>query len=436
MLLRVNILDYPSGVCIFQKLWRWKGDDNLSIVCKVIVAFFKLSKSLGDKGDATYALFDPPPPALTKPDLKWFAPKRERPKPVIRCMFAKEDHVIVAVFHDQRGDFAMVQKLIQAILRLFMDNFRADAAGFRQVFDDMVDEKMCKRLTITQEDLLEKFKGFDGMLEKLEEREAFERWIREQRLERAYQSGGTASFDSRDMSLLLNDPRYKNASFEEENNSSNNSPNNSSNNVLNGSNSNGTPSSSSASASSSSTSASQQHQREQTAENKTETNNTTSIRTSTDKAGEKEKEKQETANGTVKSEKESLPASQLEEKEEDAKKTEEESEKRKKEEKKERRKSKDDKKEKRKSIKNEKKEESKLNKEERRKERKDSKKEKKDKRKGDESGKHSRKKYLVDSMKKKGKAAKDFIVASEEKDDDEERDGKEHHHKKRKGTAH
>ncbi len=49
-LLRVIIVDYPTGICLFDKIWTWKGEPNTSGVAKVIVAFYKLSQSLGGKG--------------------------------------------------------------------------------------------------------------------------------------------------------------------------------------------------------------------------------------------------------------------------------------------------------------------------------------------------------------------------------------------------
>lgn len=51
-LLRVVVVDYPTGIALFHHSWSWKGDPNLPGVAKVIVALYKLSQSLGGRGGA------------------------------------------------------------------------------------------------------------------------------------------------------------------------------------------------------------------------------------------------------------------------------------------------------------------------------------------------------------------------------------------------
>ncbi len=49
-LLRVMVVDYPTGIALFHHTWAWKGDPNVPGIAKVIVALYKLSQSLGGRG--------------------------------------------------------------------------------------------------------------------------------------------------------------------------------------------------------------------------------------------------------------------------------------------------------------------------------------------------------------------------------------------------
>jgi hypothetical protein len=55
-LLRVMVVDYPTGIALFHHTWAWKGDPNVPGIAKVIVALYKLSQSLGGRGGTFFTL--------------------------------------------------------------------------------------------------------------------------------------------------------------------------------------------------------------------------------------------------------------------------------------------------------------------------------------------------------------------------------------------
>lgn len=109
-LLRVMVVDYPTGIALFHHTWAWKGDPNVAGIAKVIVAFYKLSQSLGGRGgtfftpsfhmwggvftlressdfiifhcftspDTNYVLFDPPPEGRRRSQQDLYSIKSKR----------------------------------------------------------------------------------------------------------------------------------------------------------------------------------------------------------------------------------------------------------------------------------------------------------------------------------------------------------------------
>lgn len=49
-LLRLNICDAKTGICIFEKIWSWSGTSVSEGICKLVLTFHKISKEIGDNG--------------------------------------------------------------------------------------------------------------------------------------------------------------------------------------------------------------------------------------------------------------------------------------------------------------------------------------------------------------------------------------------------
>ncbi|ELR24334.1 uncharacterized protein ACA1_165240 [Acanthamoeba castellanii str. Neff] len=159
-LLRVMVVDYPTGIALFHHTWAWKGDPNVAGIAKVIVAFYKLSQSLGGRGDTNYVLFDPPPEGRRRSQQDLYSIKSKRAsggaglrpmiasprprKPRIRCVFSKVDHVVVGLFHEIGDKLELPRQCGDAILREFVAQYGDKLASMRHIFEDMIDEKKAR----------------------------------------------------------------------------------------------------------------------------------------------------------------------------------------------------------------------------------------------------------------------------------------------------
>jgi len=189
-LLRVLVTDYPTGVALFHHSWHWKGEPHIPGVAKVLVALYKLSHSLGGKGDARYVLFDPPPEGRRRSQHETYSRQTKRSsgagfrpimggprsrKPRIRCVFSKAGHVIVGLFHEIGDKLELPKQCGDAILREFVSHYSGKLDSLRQTFDDMIDEKKVRDCALTQEQVLELFVDFERTLNTIEEVVEFSR---------------------------------------------------------------------------------------------------------------------------------------------------------------------------------------------------------------------------------------------------------------------
>jgi hypothetical protein len=185
------VVDYPTGIALFHHTWSWKGDPNVPGVAKVIVALYKLSQSLGGKGDTKYVLFDPPPEGRRRSQQDLYSLKSKRAsggaglrpmmasprprKPRIRCVFSKTDHVVVGLFHEIGDKLELPKQCGDAILREFVGQFGDKLASMRHIFEDMIDEKKVRDCAMTQEQVLDNFAEFENNLNAIEEVVEFNR---------------------------------------------------------------------------------------------------------------------------------------------------------------------------------------------------------------------------------------------------------------------
>jgi hypothetical protein len=185
------VVDYPTGIALFHHTWSWKGDPNVPGIAKVIVALYKLSQSLGGRGDTNYVLFDPPPEGRRRSQQDLYSIKSKRAsggaglrpmiasprprKPRIRCVFSKLDHVVVGLFHEIGDKLELPRQCGDAILREFVAQYGEKLASMRHIFEDMIDEKKVRDCAMTQEQVLETFTDFDNNLHLIDEVAEFNR---------------------------------------------------------------------------------------------------------------------------------------------------------------------------------------------------------------------------------------------------------------------
>lgn len=160
-------------------------------IAKVIVALYKLSQSLGGRGDTNYVLFDPPPEGRRRSQQDLYSIKSKRAsggaglrpmiatprprKPRIRCVFSKMEHVVVGLFHEIGDKLELPRQCGDAILREFVAQYSDKLASMRHIFEDMIDEKKVRDCAMTQEQVLESFADFENNLHLIDEVAEFNR---------------------------------------------------------------------------------------------------------------------------------------------------------------------------------------------------------------------------------------------------------------------
>ncbi|KAN0037192.1 hypothetical protein ACTFIV_002528 [Dictyostelium citrinum] len=59
-LLRLNVCDSVTGICFYEKIWKWSGTSIAEGICKLVLTFHKLSNEVGDTGEVKGVLFEAP----------------------------------------------------------------------------------------------------------------------------------------------------------------------------------------------------------------------------------------------------------------------------------------------------------------------------------------------------------------------------------------
>eukprot|EP01124_Arcella_intermedia_P001672 TRINITY_DN10916_c0_g1_i2.p1 TRINITY_DN10916_c0_g1~~TRINITY_DN10916_c0_g1_i2.p1 ORF type:complete len:152 (+),score=1.12 TRINITY_DN10916_c0_g1_i2:6-461(+) len=98
--LRCNILEATSGVCLFDKTWSWEAKSAAGDISNLILTFVKIAGQLGEDDEVNHVLFTKPTQNVTTRKIT-----RRRAKPLdesqIRLAIKKGSGIVVGVFHRQ-----------------------------------------------------------------------------------------------------------------------------------------------------------------------------------------------------------------------------------------------------------------------------------------------------------------------------------------------
>jgi len=163
-LLRCNILESTTGVCLFDKLWDWAEEKSApGDVSKLILAFVQISGQLGDTDIVHQVLFTEPQQNIGR-NLTRRRPKQKAASQ-IRLALKKGDGIIVGIFHRQpkirtsRKEFyTLVDAFIDLIRTAFVEKYEKEYSKMGDVFRDIAHQK--NKQPLTQADVLKKFIGF------------------------------------------------------------------------------------------------------------------------------------------------------------------------------------------------------------------------------------------------------------------------------------
>eukprot|EP01117_Protostelium_nocturnum_P002711 TRINITY_DN1357_c0_g1_i2.p1 TRINITY_DN1357_c0_g1~~TRINITY_DN1357_c0_g1_i2.p1 ORF type:complete len:246 (-),score=78.95 TRINITY_DN1357_c0_g1_i2:83-781(-) len=193
-LMRLEILDAKGGVCLYEKVWKWSGVSRPEGLCKLVLTFYQISKEIGDTGEVSQVLFEPPDKVVSGSklvnnasgfgsqgkgvggtakggsgaqrganryigSLKGGRQSNRNQQPNIRLASSRNATTIAAIFHEVGDDLNVVKNLSKAILNDFENMFGQKMKDSRGAIDEAAeDERKTK-------DIMEMFTGFDSMAE-------------------------------------------------------------------------------------------------------------------------------------------------------------------------------------------------------------------------------------------------------------------------------
>jgi len=171
VLLRLNISDSKTGICIFEKIWNWSGTSVAEGICKLVLTFHKISKETGDSGEVSGVLFETPPNSkdVSKQPSSSSSSLSKRSKavasPFIALACNKDDQIGVSVFHDQTDNNDTVQTYVKSILAEFIKLNGKELTGLRSTLDSMIDNP---NPLAKPEEIIVRFKQFDAVAEHIQ----------------------------------------------------------------------------------------------------------------------------------------------------------------------------------------------------------------------------------------------------------------------------
>jgi len=170
----MNILDIKTGVCLFEQLFKWKGQSSTEGVCKLILTFTKISRDIGDNGVVHQVFFEPINQQPATRERAFSTGARYQQNSIrnkshgsekvpeaqgnIQLTCAKDENVIIATFHEADDSVDLVRKYVNGVLGDWVDEYGKKVKEMRDIFDSMVDEKREKLMSYLQ--VLDKFKDF------------------------------------------------------------------------------------------------------------------------------------------------------------------------------------------------------------------------------------------------------------------------------------
>lgn len=163
MLWRVDIIDSKTGICLFERIWKWSGPCNpetSASICNLILTFYMFSKEL-DSGEVSVAEFSPEL-LSSRPGGRGAA----RGSSAVRMSCRRNDPLIVAAFHNVRDDVEAIGDFLAKAEEEFIERHGEQHASMRGQLDSMVDEHLESQCT--QMDVFKNFEEFDGNVKKLQ----------------------------------------------------------------------------------------------------------------------------------------------------------------------------------------------------------------------------------------------------------------------------
>ena len=178
--MRLNVIDKESGVCLYERVWKWKrsvgaGTSVRTGVCNLILTFLAMKASLNDAGEsAKYVIFK---------QAKGGGKKSERRNAQsavvsgafssthqIRLVFIEKWGVLAALFHDASMDWELVQTFLEKTLSGFCEKYEGEVDPLREDLEAIAAEEDKPGASAghrTQEEIIQIFIGFDSFVSSL-----------------------------------------------------------------------------------------------------------------------------------------------------------------------------------------------------------------------------------------------------------------------------
>ena len=155
---RILIIDFPSGIYLYEKVVQWEGESPSSGVSNLIISIFQMGQSLG-KGNPTSISFEENAVENRSNDLK----KGNR---AMKCSLGTLEYhdgrlLIVCVFHSPQLAVDKASTIANQIAFQFEKSFGSNLLSVMNNLDDLVDEKKKSGSLITEADIRQTFSSFN-----------------------------------------------------------------------------------------------------------------------------------------------------------------------------------------------------------------------------------------------------------------------------------
>jgi len=186
-LMRIEILEAKSGVCIFEKIWKWSGVSSTEGICKLILTFHQISREIGDTGEVAQVLFESLSSGQPKERLSGGTHKTHKKTASrtlksqigslkskgetesaqeIRLACDKDNNLIVATFHESSDQVTDVNQFTKAVLNEFGKHYGELIVKMKDTFEILSDENL-ENSSISRREVMQKFEDFNSTVEKL-----------------------------------------------------------------------------------------------------------------------------------------------------------------------------------------------------------------------------------------------------------------------------
>jgi hypothetical protein len=176
--MRLCVLHRATGVCLYEKIWKWRkgtvrSDVDTAGVCNLSLSLLALAGSLNRPSETKYVIFDQPKKIGEEREsgrlkhasvAKSSFPSAKQHS--IRLVFLQRETLLLSLFHDAACPWDQMDEYINKVLTEFLSLHWKTVEEIQSNFELMVGESYSG--SVTQESVLQTFRSFDKVIRTIE----------------------------------------------------------------------------------------------------------------------------------------------------------------------------------------------------------------------------------------------------------------------------